>query len=77
MARKKKDYQDREDAVKALLEQLKILDEEERIACVITDGEMNDDPDDPIRAVIDEALGDFLEIEDPFGQRYFFPVRNI
>lgn len=48
-------------------------EKDKHIECIILDIPLSKDPDDPIRRVIDEVLGDFVEIETPNGS-FFFPT---
>lgn len=43
------------------------------IECIIMDIPISSDPEDPIRQVVDEVLGDFVEIQTPNGT-FFFPT---
>lgn len=58
----------------SLIEELRRdLMKEENIDCIILDIPISSEPDDPIRKVIDEVLGDFVEIPTPNGT-FFFPT---
>lgn len=76
MASEKEDAEKRAEMVEKLLEEIETIEEEE-IACIITDDDIGDDPDDPIRRAIDRVIGDFVEVEDVFGQRFFFPTKGL
>lgn len=58
--------------VEELRQQL-LGDKDGNKSCIITNIPMSKDPDDPIRKVVDEVLGDFVEIETPNGS-FFFPL---
>jgi len=72
MTSKKDDSEIRTGIVQEIYEQL-MKEKSEGIECIIMDIPISRDPDDPIRKVVDEVLGDFVEIPTPNGT-FFFPT---
>lgn len=72
MATEKEDPEMRSEIVRQLHDEL-MAEKESGIECIIMDMPISEDPDDPIRKVVDEVLGDFIEILTPNGT-FFFPT---
>lgn len=72
MTSKKDDAETRTGIVKQIYEDL-MRERASGVECIIMDIPISQDPDDPIRRVIDEVLGDFVEIPTPNGT-FFFPT---
>lgn len=68
MAREKEECQ----MIEELRSQL-LAEKDGKVDCIIMDIPISKEPDDPIRKVVDEVLGDFVEIETPNGT-FFFPT---
>lgn len=73
MTSKKEDQEKTNELVKQFLADLK-EESQNGVACIILDIPISEDPDDPIRQVIDDVLGDFIEIPTPNGT-FFFPLK--
>jgi hypothetical protein len=72
MTTEKQEEDSRSELVKQLHADL-LAEKEGGIDCIIMDIPISQDPDDPIRKIVDEVLGDFVEIPTPNGT-FFFPT---